>query len=95
MAYLVATDSEEVNFGVFVYPYNILTRIQQRLKGEDTLTEVVKHKKYLASLNMSEDEAIIVYTLSIVNLGLFGGKRSTKSAIGPLPDYAKFRNKSL
>ena len=95
MAYLVATDSEEVNFGVFVYPYNILTRIQQRLKGEDTLTEVVKHKKYLASLNMYEDEAITVYTLSIFAPGLFGGKCSTKSDIGRFLDYAKWRNKSL
>ena len=41
---------------------------------------------------MSEDESITAYTLSIVSPGLFGGKRSTKSDIGPLPDYAKWRN---
>ena len=44
---------------------------------------------------MSEDEAITVYTFSIVAPGLFGGKRSTKSDIGPFPDYTKWRNKSL
>ena len=94
-AHMFTTNCERVYFGGFVYPYNILTRIQQRLKGEETLAEVVKHKKYLASLNMSEDEAITVYTFSIVISGLFGGKRSTKSYIGPLPEYAKWRSKSL
>ena len=44
---------------------------------------------------MSEYEAIIVYTFSIVAPGLFGGKLSTKSDIGPLPDYTKWRNKSF
>ena len=84
-----------MDFGDFICPYNILTCIQQRLKGEDTLSEVVKHKKDLASLNMSEDEVKKVYTLSIADPGLFGGKCSTKSDIGPLPDYAMCCNKSL
>ena len=44
---------------------------------------------------MSEDESITAYTLSIVSPGLFGGKRSTKSDIGPLPDYAYWHHKSL
>ena len=84
-----------MDFAGFVCPYNILTRIQKRLKGEGTLQEVVKQKKYLARLNMSEDESITVYTFSIFALGLFGGKRSTKSDIGPFPDYDRWRNKSL
>ena len=63
----------------------MLTPIQKRLKGEETLAEVVKHKKYLAILNMSEDESITVYTFSIFTPGLFDGKRSTKSDIGPFP----------
>ena len=75
--------------GGFVYPYNILTRIQQRLKVEETLVEVVKHKKYLAIPNIYEDEAITVYTLSIVTPGLFGGKLSTMSDIRTFPDYTK------
>ena len=54
-----------------------------------------EHNFFLASLNISEDEAITVYTFSIVAPGLFGGKRSTKSDIGPFPDYTKWRNKSL
>ena len=77
-AHLVATNSEGVDFGDFICPYNILTCIQQRLKGEDTLTEVVKHKKYLAILNMFEDEVITVYTFSIVDPDQFGCKRSTR-----------------
>ena len=94
-AYLVATNCEGVDFGRFIFPYNILTHIKQRLKGEETLAEVVKHKKDLASLSMSEDESITVYTFSIVVPGLFGVKHSTKSDIGPLPDYTKWCNKSL
>ena len=44
---------------------------------------------------MSEDEAITFYTLFIVQPGLSWGKRSTKSDIGILPDYTKWRNKYL
>ena len=94
-AHLVAADGEGVDFGGFVCHYNILTHIQQRLKVEETLSEVFKHNKYLEILNMSEDEAITVYTFSIFTPGLFGVKRSTKSEIRPLPDYAKWHNKSL
>ena len=94
-SHLVATNCKGVYFWGFFCPYNILTRIQQRLKGEETLVEVFKHKKDLASLKFSEDESITVYTLSIVAPSLFGGKRSTKSDIGPLPDYTKRCNNYL
>ena len=76
-------------FGGSVCPYNILTHIQQRIKNEETLTEVVKHKKHFSSIKISEDEVITVYTFSIVAPGLFGCKLSTNSDIGPLPDYSK------
>ena len=85
-ANLIATNCEGVDFGGLLCPYNIPTFIQQRLKGEDTLEEVFKHKKYLETLKISEDASIKVYTLSIVSPGLFGVKHSTKSYIGPLPD---------
>ena len=94
-AHLGTPDDEGVDFGAFVCPYNILTHIEQRLKGEETLSEVVKHNKCLEILNMSEYGTIKVYTFSIVSLGLFRGKRYTKSDIGPLPDYSKWCNKSL
>ena len=94
-AYLVATDGEGMDFGGFVCPYNILNRIHKRLKGEETLAEIVNQKKDMESINMYKYEAIKVYTFSIVSTGLFGGKRSTKSYIGPLPDYIKWRNKSF
>ena len=44
-AHLVMTNYSGVDFGGFVCPYNILTHIQQIMKGEDTLEEVFKHKK--------------------------------------------------
>ena len=71
MAHLVATNCEGVDFGGLVCPYNILTRIQQRLKGEETLAEVVKHKKNLAILNIYDGEAIKLYTFFIVAPGFF------------------------
>ena len=49
----------------------------------------------MANLNTYEDEAIKVYTFSIVDPGLFGGKLSIKSDIGPLTDCTKGRNKSF
>ena len=51
-AHLVMTDGEGVDFRGFVWTYNILTRTQQWLKGEENLSEVVKHKKCLAIQNM-------------------------------------------
>ena len=49
----------------------------------------------MGSLNIFEDETITVYTFSIVALGLFGDKCSSKSDIRPFPDYAKWHNNSL
>ena len=65
------------------------------LKDEENFSEVLKHKEYLASLNMSGDEVMTVYNFSIVSPGLFGGKHSTKLDIGHLPEYIKWRNKSF
>ena len=42
------------------------------------MTEVTKQKKNLKILKMSEDEAITVYTFSVVVPSLFEGKRTTK-----------------
>ena len=59
------------------------------------MTEVMKQKNYPAGMNMLEDEAITIYTLSVVVPSLVGGKRTTKSDIAYLPTYGKWRNKSL
>ena len=56
-AHMVVTNCGGVDFGGLICPYKILTRIQKRLKVEENLAELVKHNKYLASLNISEDEA--------------------------------------
>ena len=61
--HLVATYCEGVDFGGFFYSYNILTCIQQILKGKDNLVELVKHKKYLSGLKMFDDEAMTLSTL--------------------------------
>ena len=55
----------------------------------------MKHKKYLTSLKMSEDEEITVYTFLVVVPSLFGGKRTTKSDISYLTTYGKCRHKSF
>ena len=94
-AQMVAVQGEARNFGGFVCVYNILTRMHQRIKGEETMAEVMKHKKYLASLKMQEDEAINVYTFLLVVPSLFGVKRTTKPDISHLPTYGKWRYKSL
>ena len=63
--------------------------IHQRIKGEDTVAEVMKHKKGLVSLKMSEDEANTVYNFSLVVPILLGGKITTKSEITYLSTYGK------
>ena len=92
---MVVNDGEGVDFWEGFCPYNIPTCIQLWLKGEETLREQFKHKKYFTSLNTSEYEARTAYNFFIAYLPLFGGKRSTKSDIGPLPDYANWHHKSL
>ena len=42
---MVATNGEGVDFGGFVCPSNILTHIQQKLKGKETLAELEKKIK--------------------------------------------------
>ena len=59
------------------------------------MAEVMKHKKYLAILKMSEDEGIKIYTFLVVVPSLFGGKITTKSDIAYLQTYGKWRDKSL
>ena len=53
------------------------------MKGEENLVEVVKHKKYLASLNISEYEAIKFNTFSNFALD-FCGVSSLESQISDL-----------
>ena len=55
----------------------------------------MKHNKDLASLKMSEDEEITVYTFLVVVPSLFGGNRTTKSEISYLPTYGRWRDKSF
>ena len=94
-AHLVSVQGEASDFGGLFCVCNILTRIHQHIKGSDTMTEVMKLKKDLSSLNMSEDEAITVYTFSVVVPSLLGGKRTNKSEIAYLPKYGKWRDKSF
>ena len=93
--HIVAVQGEASDFRGLIFVYNILTRIQKRIKGEYKMAEVMKQKKYVASLNMLEYEAITVYTLSLVVVSLFGGKGTNKSEIYYLPTYEKRRDKNV
>ena len=75
--------------------YSILTSIHQHIKVGETMAEVMKHKKDLEILKMSEDEAIPVYTFSVVAPSLFERKITNKSDIDYLPTYVRWREKSL
>ena len=92
---MVEVQGKASNFGGIVCVYKILTRIHQHTKREETMAKFMKHKKDLASLKMSEDEAIAVYTLLEVAPRLFGGKRTTKLDIAYLPTNGKWRDKIL
>ena len=94
-AHMSAVQGEASNFGGFICVYNILTRLHQCIKREETMAEVTKHKKYLAILKRSEDEAITVYTFLVVVPRLFGDKRTTKSDISYLLTYVKWRDNSF
>ena len=59
------------------------------------IAKFMKHNKKLASLNMTEDEAISVYTFFVVIPSLFGVKRTTKSGITYLPTYGIWGDKIL
>ena len=59
------------------------------------MVEVVKHKNDLAILQMSEEEAITIYNLSVVVPSLFGGIITTKSDIAYLLTYGRWIDKSL
>ena len=94
-AHMFAVQGEASDFVGFLCVYNILTKIHQRIKGEDKMSEVMKHKNNLEILKMSEDEAITVFTFLVVVPSLFGGKRANKSDIAYLPTYIKWRDNSL
>ena len=94
-AHMFAVQGEASDFVGFFCVYNILTKIHQRIKGEDKMSEVMKHKNDLAILKMLEDEAINVYTFSVVVVSLFGGKGTNKSEICYLPTYEKWRDINL
>ena len=51
-AHLVSVQGDSSDFGGLFCVYNILTEIHQRINGEDTMAEVMKHRKDLASLKM-------------------------------------------
>ena len=78
-----------------VFMIQTINQREQDFKGEYKMAEVMKQKKYVASLNMLEYEAITVYTLSLVVVSLFGGKGTNKSEIYYLPTYEKWRDKNV
>ena len=93
-AYLMRLVAMDIDFGGFVDVYNIFTRLHQYINSENTLHDVFKAKKDIKGLDLSEDEALVVFSHTSVMPPLFGGKRSEKTEIGNLPTYAKWRTKS-
>ena len=52
-AHMVEIKGEANDFGGLVCVYSVFTRINQRIKGEERMAEVMTHNKYLARINMS------------------------------------------
>ena len=88
-AHMVEIQGEASDFGGLVCVLNIIMRKYQHIKGEETMVEVMKHKKELASLKISEDESITACSLLVVVPSIFGCKITTKSDITYLPTYGK------
>jgi hypothetical protein len=93
-AYLDAVGAKGVDFGGFADVYNYLTRIQTKRVGSGTMDQLVKTKKDVISLNLSEDEALSLYTHSFILPTMFGGKATAKSSLGGLQSYKDWRSKS-
>ena len=75
--------------------YNVLLRLlDDNIKETNTIQAILKVRRDLKDLNLSEDEVMAIHTHSELLPPIFGGKRTTSSEIGSLPAYVKWRNKA-
>ena len=88
--------ADDFEFGGFADVYNhVLLRLDDNINETNNLQTILKVRRDLRHLNLSEDEAMAIHTHSGLLPPIFGGKRKTSSSeIGSLPAYVKFRNKS-
>mmetsp|Transcript_20683 Transcript_20683/g.30304 ORF Transcript_20683/g.30304 Transcript_20683/m.30304 type:complete len:733 (-) Transcript_20683:5335-7533(-) len=93
-AFLTRLGATDIDFGGLVCPYNIFIRIHKYIEGDGSLQDVFKSKKDIRGMNLSEDEALTIYSHSAVLPPIFGGRKTEKSEIGTLPTYNKWRNKT-
>ena len=94
LAYLEAIRALDVDFGGFADVYNFFLRIHVKCTGEGDLEKVVKLKKDVQSLQISENEAFAIHTHSSILPAIFNsGKATKKSEIGPLQAFKSWRIK--
>ena len=85
---------DDFEFGGFADVYNVLLRLDDNINETNNLQAILKVRRDLKHLNLSEGEAMAIHTHSGLLPPIFGGKRTTSSEIGSLPAYVKWRNKS-
>ena len=92
-SYLCSITAEDCDFGGFCDVYNVLIRVQSKIDGAGEVGDYLKRKKDAKSVELSENEAIVIYSFLDEAPPLFGGDKSEKSDIHSLPSYVKWRNK--
>ena len=92
--YLKDNNLLNIDFGGFLCPYSVLVRVKEHMDGIGSLGDVVKRKKDIKGLKISEPEARVIYSHTSMLPCLFTGDPSDKSEIGTLPKYSKWRHKS-
>ena len=94
LAFLQTIGALDLDFGGFADVYNYFLRIHAKCVGEGDLERVVKLKKDVQSLKISENEAFAIHTHSSILPAIFSsGKATEKSEIGPLQTFKAWRIK--
>ncbi len=91
--YLRKIQATDMDFGGFVDVYSLLIRIQAAVQGAGTISDFVKKRKDAKSINLSEDEALVLFSFQASVPPLFGGTKSDKSDIELLQKYSDWRDK--
>ena len=92
-AYLLSIGGGHYDVGGFCDVYNVLIRIQAKIEGAGEVGDFLKRKKDAKSVELSENEAMVVYSFLGEAPPIFGGDKSEKSDIQLLSAYTKWRIK--
>ena len=93
-AYLTRIGAHHCDLGGFCDVYNVLIRIQAKIDGAGEVGDFLKRRKDARSVELSENEAIVLYSFLDEAPPMFGGDKSEKTDIQSLPTYGKWRNKA-